>query len=184
MAIRAPDGANKVDLSPRRSYGMASYRAWTWKLKVVSESALLLFSKFCGKMVLDLFYIFYSHFFLPKDVQRGEAIRTMPKWMPFTPYAIVSRWFQTALNVRYLNRVKAANIETPSRLAVFPHYVFVFANIPRHDWLFVPLCIGLSCRDLGRWLLDSYSRITNELWRAILRPAQKLLQELSVIEPE
>ena len=64
---------NKVGLSQRRSYGMTSFWAWTWKLKVVSESALLLFSKFCGKMVLDLFYIFYSHFFSSKRRAKGGS---------------------------------------------------------------------------------------------------------------
>ena len=154
---------NKVDLSQRRSYGITPYWAWTWKLKVVSESALLWFFRFCGEMVLDLFYIFYSNFFLPKDVQRGEAIRTMPKWMPFTPYAIVPRWLQTALNVRYLNRVKAANIETPSRLAVFPTmylYLQIFLVMIGYLCHFV-LAFLAETWDGGCWTLIAGSRTSS-----------------------
>ena len=80
--------------------------------------------------------------------------------MPFNLYAIVLRWFQTALNVSNANRVKAANIEPSSRLAVFPTmylYLQIFLVMIGYLCHFV-LAFLADTWDGGCWTLIAGSR--------------------------
>ena len=124
---------NKVGLSQRRSYGMTSFWAWTWKLKVVSESALLWFSIFCGEMVLDLFYIFYSHFFFQKTCKGGKQ-------------------FGQCLNECHLLHMRSfpGDSKQPWMLDIWIESKLQILR-PPPDWLFSPLCICI-CKYSSSWL--------------------------------